>query len=75
MKVRLKMNITVLDKLTEGLNEQQKQAVEMPINSFTKVVAGAGTGKTKIISKDIAIEEKAIVVRRGKKKYYIGKFM
>ncbi len=51
MKVRLKMNITVLDKLTEGLNEQQKQAVEMPINSFTKVVAGAGTGKTKIISK------------------------
>lgn len=45
------MNTTLLDKLTEGLNPQQKQAVEMPINSFTKVVAGAGTGKTKIISK------------------------
>lgn len=50
-KVRSKMNTTLLDKLTEGLNPQQKQAVEMPINSFTKVVAGAGTGKTKIISK------------------------
>ena len=45
------MNTTLLDKLTDGLNAQQKQAVEMPINSFTKVVAGAGTGKTKIISK------------------------
>ena len=40
-----------LKKLTKELNTQQKQAVEMPLNSFTKVVAGAGTGKTKIISK------------------------
>lgn len=45
------MNTVLIEKLTEGLNKQQKQAVEMPINSFTKVVAGAGTGKTKIISK------------------------
>ncbi len=45
------MNTVLIDKLTEGLNPQQKQAVEMPANSFTKVVAGAGTGKTKIISK------------------------
>ncbi len=37
--------------ITEGLNEQQKQAVENPINHCTKIVAGAGTGKTKIISK------------------------
>lgn len=45
------MNTTTLEKLTKELNAQQKQAVEMPLNSFTKVVAGAGTGKTKIISK------------------------
>lgn len=45
------MNTILIDKLTDGLNNQQKQAVEMPLNSFTKVVAGAGTGKTKIISK------------------------
>ncbi|MDD3014483.1 MAG: ATP-dependent DNA helicase [Candidatus Gastranaerophilales bacterium] len=37
--------------ITDGLNEQQKQAVENPINHCTKIVAGAGTGKTKIISK------------------------
>ena len=66
MKVRLNMNATLLNKLTEGLNEQQKQAVEMPLNSFTKVVAGAGTGKTKIISKryiklvNDLIEEKSV---------------
>lgn len=50
-RVRNKVNTVLIDKLTEGLNPQQKAAVEMPINSFTKVVAGAGTGKTKIISK------------------------
>ncbi|MDD3014018.1 MAG: UvrD-helicase domain-containing protein [Candidatus Gastranaerophilales bacterium] len=37
--------------ITDGLNEQQKQAVVNPINHCTKIVAGAGTGKTKIISK------------------------
>ena len=37
------MNTTTLEKLTKELNAQQKQAVEMPLNSFTKVVAGAGT--------------------------------
>lgn len=43
-------NIT-LKKITEGLNEAQSQAVSNPLNSCTKIVAGAGTGKTKIISK------------------------
>lgn len=45
MKTKNKIDIT------EGLNEQQKQAVLNPINHCTKIVAGAGTGKTKIISK------------------------
>ena len=43
--------INILDKLTEGLNESQKKAVLQPIESCTKIIAGAGTGKTKIISK------------------------
>jgi len=38
-------------KIAEGLNDAQKQAVLNPIDSCTKIVAGAGTGKTKIISK------------------------
>ena len=40
-----------ISKLTEGLNEAQKKAVLNPMETCTKIVAGAGTGKTKIISK------------------------
>ena len=40
-----------IEKFTDGLNDEQKEAVKNPINSCTKIVAGAGTGKTKIISK------------------------
>ena len=39
------------DELTKELNPVQKEAVERPINSAVKIVAGAGSGKTKIISK------------------------
>ena len=42
---------TRIDNLTEGLNKEQEKAVKNPICSCTKIVAGAGTGKTKIISK------------------------
>ncbi len=44
----------IIDKLTEELNDAQKLAVKHPLNSCTKIVAGAGTGKTKIISKRFA---------------------
>lgn len=44
------MNETI-NKLIEELNDAQKLAVKNPLNSCTKIVAGAGTGKTKIISK------------------------
>ena len=40
-----------IKKITDGLNPEQAQAVKAPINFLTKIVAGAGTGKTKIISK------------------------
>ena len=41
---------TIIDKL----NEEQKEAVEKPLNWCTKIVAGAGTGKTEIISRRFA---------------------
>lgn len=44
------MNNT-LEKIIEGLNDAQAKAVANPLASCTKIVAGAGTGKTKIISK------------------------
>lgn len=43
-----------IDFLTEGLNPKQAQAVANPLEYCTKIVAGAGTGKTKIISKRFA---------------------
>ena len=43
------MNKTV--SIVQGLNKAQTTAVLNPLASCTKIVAGAGTGKTKIISK------------------------
>ena len=40
-----------LKNIAAGLNEAQAQAVLNPFDTCTKIVAGAGTGKTKIISK------------------------
>lgn len=37
--------------IAQGLNDAQTKAVLNPLDSCTKIVAGAGTGKTKIISK------------------------
>lgn len=45
------MNSNVLDTIIDGLNEAQAKAVSNPLHYCTKIVAGAGTGKTKIISK------------------------
>ena len=42
------------ENLVDGLNKSQTEAVLNPVNSCTKIVAGAGTGKTKIISKRFA---------------------
>lgn len=40
-----------IENLAVGLNDAQKEAVLNPCDYCTKIVAGAGTGKTKIISK------------------------
>lgn len=42
---------SVIENIANGLNEAQKQAVLNPYDSCTKIVAGAGTGKTQIISR------------------------
>lgn len=39
------------ENIALGLNDAQKKAVLNPIDTCTKIVAGAGTGKTQIISK------------------------
>jgi superfamily I DNA/RNA helicase/CRISPR/Cas system-associated exonuclease Cas4 (RecB family) len=42
-------NITLKEEVK--LNSEQRQAVEAPLESSVKIVAGAGTGKTEIISR------------------------
>ena len=60
----------------EGIDDLQPFDAREFINAGSITINGDKiTDETKIISKDMAIEKKAIVVRRGKKKYYIGKFM
>lgn len=47
----LMQNTDTLNSIVQGLNQAQTQAVLNPVESCTKIVAGAGTGKTQIISK------------------------
>lgn len=41
----------VRENILDKLNTEQKEAVQQPLNWCTKIVAGAGTGKTEIISR------------------------
>ncbi len=52
--------------IVDGLNEAQTQAVLNPLESCTKIVAGAGTGKTKIISKRFLKLVLDLIERGGK---------
>ena len=68
--------LSLIDFLVNYKIASSKREAREFINAGSITINGDKiTDETKIISKDIAIEEKAIVVRRGKKKYYIGKFM
>jgi DNA helicase-2/ATP-dependent DNA helicase PcrA len=46
-------NSTNLDKLLKNLNNQQRQAVEV-VDRPLRIVAGAGSGKTRVITTKIA---------------------
>ena len=68
--------LSLIDFLVNYKIASSKREAREFINAGSITINGDKiTDETKIISKDIDIEEKAIVVRRGKKKYYIGKFM
>ena len=68
--------LSLVDFLVNYKIASSKREAREFINAGSITINGDKiTDETKIISKDIAIEKKAIVVRRGKKKYYIGKFM
>ena len=60
--------------VNNGIASSKREAREF-INAGSILINGDKvTDENEIISKDKAIENKAIVIRRGKKKYYMGIF-
>lgn len=43
-----------VDVILKGLNEAQRKAVTQPLNSITRVIAGPGAGKTRVLTSRIA---------------------
>ena len=53
-----------------------KREIREFLNSGAITINGEKvTDENLIINKDMAIENKIIIIRRGKKKYYMGKFV
>lgn len=65
----------LVDFLVEfGICSSKREAREFISNGSISVNGDRVTGLDYLVTKDIAIEQKYVVVRRGKKKYFIGKF-
>ena len=72
----IKEEVNLVDFLVNNRIASSKREAREFINAGSITINGDKIiDESKIISKDMAIEEKGIVVRRGKKKYYIGKFI
>lgn len=44
----------ILDRILESLNENQREAVTSPCNGRLQIIAGPGTGKTKVLVSRVA---------------------
>ena len=65
----------LVDFLVEfGICSSKREAREFISNRSISVTGDRVTDLDYLLTKDIAIEQKYVVVRRGKKKYFIGKF-
>ena len=52
--MKKEINDTVIDSLIDGLNPPQKKAVTMPFDKHCLILAGAGCGKTAVLTRRIA---------------------
>ena len=69
-----KDGIDIISMLTEGKVAQSKREAREFINAGSITINEEKiTDENYIIKKDIAIEKEILVIKRGKKKYYIGK--
>jgi len=68
-------NENILDFLVKyGILTSKREAREFITSGSITINGNKVTDMDMIVSKDLAIEGKYIVVRRGKKKYYLGNF-
>ena len=58
--------------VNNGMASSKREAREFIKNNAISVNGEIVNDETKVITKDIALEGKVIIFRRGKKKYYLG---
>ena len=69
-----KEGIDIISMLTEGKVAQSKREAREFVNAGSITINEEKiTDENYIITKDLAIEDEILVIRRGKKKYFIGK--
>ena len=67
-------NITLIDMLTNNnITSSRREAREFLNSNAITINGNVVNDENMIINKEIAIDKEVIVIRRGKKKYYIGK--
>ena len=67
-------NITLIDMLTNNnITSSRREAREFLNSNAITINGNVVNDENMIINKEIAIDNEVIVIRRGKKKYYIGK--
>ena len=71
----LEENINILDMfINNGICSSKREAREFLASGAITINGDKVTDETLSITKDMAIEKEIIIIRRGKKKYYMGKF-
>ena len=69
-------SINIMDMFINNNICSSKREIREFLNSGAITINGEKvTDENLIINKDMAIENKIIIIRRGKKKYYMGKFV
>lgn len=70
---KIEQEISLIDMLVENkIASSKREAREFVANNAISINGESITDENTIINKKIALEEKIVVVRRGKKKYYLG---
>jgi tyrosyl-tRNA synthetase len=72
---KAKENVNIIDFLVDGgIASSKREAREFVSAGSITINEEKITDEGFFVDKDIAIEEEILVIKRGKKKYFIGKF-